>query len=217
MKGMSMLNACSFQWGIIEMDISSFSMKRKDARRLWKEYVAACKDNPKDKFLSDMKTVYGQLKSGRKIIDINKIFEASGVNEQFEPKLAIALAPNDTVFMEYQVSGSVVFRNRIGRSWKQSRDDIVILNIFPKLPPAQWEGNYSQYMRRQSPVPVIPASVRPKGNLVNYYILWEVEKWENVPPKDPYLLRRLTPNMFVVVAGWNLTELERAVMKGRMH
>jgi len=30
------------------------------------------------------------------------------------------------------------------------------------------------------------------------------------------LLRKLTPNMFVVLASWDLTPLERAVIKGRL-
>lgn len=50
----------------------------------------------------------------------------------------------------------------------------------------------------------------------DYYILWEVDEWKKVPPVDPYLLRRITSNFFVVLAGWNLTELERAAMAGRM-
>ena len=32
--------------------------------------------------------------------------------------------------------------------------------------------------------------------------------------RDPYLLRRINENLFVVLASWDLTELERAVMEG---
>ncbi len=55
----------------------------------------------------------------------------------------------------------------------------------------------------------------PKGSNENYYVLWEVDHWTREPPRDPYLLRRITDNMFVVIAAWNLTDLERAVIKGR--
>ena len=198
------------------MKIEKFAMTKKKAYVLWKEYIEACKDNPKDKFLQDMKGVYCQLKSGRKIVDIHKIFEAAGLNEKSEPKLAIAVASAKTVMMEYKQSGTVMFTKDSSWRHKETTEDTIISNIFPQLPEQHWEDKYSKYIRRKTTVPAIPASLRPKGSLNNYYILWEVKKWEIIPPKDPYLLKRITPNMFVVLAGWNLTELERSVMKGRL-
>jgi len=44
----------------------------------------------------------------------------------------------------------------------------------------------------------------------------EVEKWKPLPPKDPILLKRLTPNLFGVLATWDLTNLERAIIRGRI-
>jgi len=200
------------------MEIEKFSMTKEKSRKLWKEYVKACKDNPRDKFLDDMKKIYGQLKSGRKIIDINKIFERTLANDKYEPKLAICKASSGQVFFKYNENGVIQFSDRQINRWdKSTADDIIISNIFPQLPQPFWEGQYDRIKKGKTIVPAIPASLRPKGNLDGYYILWEVEKWEKIPPKDPYLLRRITPNMFVIVAGWNLTELERAVMRGRIY
>ena len=67
-----------------------------------------------------------------------------------------------------------------------------------------------------APTPVIPAEIMPDGKLENYYILWEVEEWKPVPPKDPILLKRISPNLFAVIATWNLTKIEQAVMKGHI-
>ena len=36
--------------------------------------------------------------------------------------------------------------------------------------------------------------------------------WESAP-RDPYLLRRITQDLFVVLAQWELTETERFVME----
>ena len=47
-------------------------------------------------------------------------------------------------------------------------------------------------------------------------MLWEVDEWSAAPDKDPFLLRRITPNMFVIVAAWELTDLEISVISGRM-
>jgi hypothetical protein len=59
-------------------------------------------------------------------------------------------------------------------------------------------------------VPPIPPRFRP-GQPDRYHILWEAE-WAKVPPRDPALLRALGDGLYVVLAVWDLTELERAVL-----
>ncbi|KKL76663.1 hypothetical protein LCGC14_2042670 [marine sediment metagenome] len=55
----------------------------------------------------------------------------------------------------------------------------------------------------------------PEGDLKNYYILWEVKLWEILPEvKDPFLLKRISQNMFVILGAWDITELERAIIEG---
>lgn len=82
-------------------------------------------------------------------------------------------------------------------------------------------------LRGTTDVPMIPPEVREKVGktaLVHrpeYYILWEVEKWETekqkpVPPADPFLLQPLgdmPTDLFAVVAEWDLTDLERLIME----
>jgi len=201
------------------MNVEAFGMSKEEAKKLWKEYVEACKENPQDKFLQDMKKVYNQLSCGRKIVDINTIFQRSGLTFNGEPRLAIALATEKKVRCKYKKDGTVIFLNMDARAcnWDESthKIDVVIENVFPKIPEDKLD-KWKRDINLETIVPKIPASLRPKGKLENYYVLWEVEKWKMVPPVDPYLLRRINDNMFVVVAGWNLTELERAVMKGRV-
>lgn len=201
------------------MEVETFALDRKEAHKLWREYVATCKDNPKDKFLEDMKKVYHQLKCGQKVIDIYTIFQRSGLNFNGEPRLAIARATTKTIHCFYRYNGQVVFVDKLSKwsnnSWNEI-DAIRIKNTFPEIPKEKRQ-QYESGIRLEAPVPSIPASLRPKGKLNNnYYILWEVEKWTRIIPRDPYLLRRLTENMFVVVVAWKLTDLERAVMKGRV-
>lgn len=192
------------------MDIQEFAMAKNEAREQWKNYVKGCKEN-KDQFLLDMKSVYNQLKSGRKVIDILTVFERAGINELYQPKLAISKANYKEVVCEYSEDGNVYFKK--DDSWR-THSDIKI--IFPKLP-KEILGQREYSKKFKTIVPGIPAQLKPKGNLKSYWILWEVEKWEKIPPKDPYLLKRLTKNMFVVLAGRNLTELERAVLRGRTY
>ena len=64
-------------------------------------------------------------------------------------------------------------------------------------------------------MPIIPAPIRPKAmDLSRYFVLFEAE-WQAIPPKDPLLLSRLSGSLYVILAAWDLTELERAVLAGR--
>ena len=190
-------------------------MVKEEAREKWKEYVEACKLNPDDKFLVDMKNVYNQLKSGRKVIDIYEVFQRSGVDDDFQPKMAICPADAKVGYFRYNKDGEIVFSDRQLSHWDEPvKKDVKIINM-PDIPEGIKVDGWGEKVMKTL-VPKIPASIRPKGNLSNYYLLWEVEEWALVPPIDPYLLRRINKNMFVVVAGWDLTELERAVMKGRV-
>jgi len=47
--------------------------------------------------------------------------------------------------------------------------------------------------------------------LDRFHILWEAD-WHLDPPQDPALLRRLMGDLWVVLAVWDLTSLERAVL-----
>lgn len=66
-------------------------------------------------------------------------------------------------------------------------------------------------------VPTIPPLLRPKSKLDKFLILWEVESWSKapLPPGDPALLRPVGGDLYAVVAVWDLTELERAVLAER--
>src|SRR5207253_8584714 len=60
-------------------------------------------------------------------------------------------------------------------------------------------------------VPIIPPHLRPADALSNYYILSEAH-WSPEPPRDPFLLKRIDGFLFAVLAAWDLTEIERAVL-----
>ncbi len=191
------------------MNIKQYSIRRDQAYKEWKTYIKGVKDNPKDIFLKDMKAVYNQLKSGRKVIDFYKVFDAAGIHNKWEPRIAIAPANLRIVYCSYYKNGEVVFKAE-SESWR--RNPFMTIKADPL--PNEYFGQYEYAKELKTPVPKIPASLRPKGDLSRYWILWEVEKWETIP-KDPYLLKRLTKNIFVILAGWDLTELERSVIAGR--
>jgi len=79
-------------------------------------------------------------------------------------------------------------------------------------------GSFTRSWRRGvSMVPLIPPRCRPKPRRLRHcHILWEVEVWERVPPRDPALLRHVRGDLWAVLAVWDLTDLERAVLSQRM-
>lgn len=74
-------------------------------------------------------------------------------------------------------------------------------------------------------VPPVPPQFRPKAGtpdnakarLRRLHILWEVEKWDPTPPRDPALLRHIRGDLWAVLAVWDLTDIERHVLAQRMH
>jgi hypothetical protein len=83
-------------------------------------------------------------------------------------------------------------------------------------------GGYPKVVEGFALVPMIPADVRPaEGREKDWFVLWEVERWSNepllaAPDRDPFLLRHVGGDLYAVLAEWNLTDLERAVMAGRV-
>jgi len=67
-----------------------------------------------------------------------------------------------------------------------------------------WQNDIKGNKNIQTLVPIIPAKIlvnEVKVLLRNYHILWEVEEWKPVPPKDPILLKQLTPNLLGSTEG----------------
>lgn len=108
--------------------------------------------------------------------------------------------------------------------WLTGRSDSVALpsGTFPEwkaeATPTEWNPDRTEIIRQEitAKVPLIPAILLPESLSLNgYYILFEVEKWNEVPvARDPYLLKRINANAFVVLGEWDVTEVELSVMRG---
>jgi hypothetical protein len=67
-------------------------------------------------------------------------------------------------------------------------------------------------------VPPVPFHLRPNGGDADkYFIMWEVEEWKEHQaaraPGDPFLLERIAHPIYVVVAQWDLSELEKRILE----
>jgi hypothetical protein len=139
------------------------------------------------------------VKRGARVLSLSAAFRQTGLNELHQPRLAIAQGDWPTVFFD---PWSHCFSWK--RRWQRGNATTIYLaaDVF--------EGKEDRD-EISSPVPHVPAAVRPKFHLRNYHILFEVEKWETYPV-DPFLLRHVTGDLYVVEAEWELTELEAALL-----
>ena len=178
---------------------------REEAEIEYAKYCALLKKHPSEQYKT-LKKAYYAIKQGKQILDIYKAFEQAGTFPDGYPRLAIARA--HMMKIQYRTA-----------SWSSSGgfyspDGI---NAQVALPNFGWQQHL---LNRETVVPLVPAEYHPNSDLKNYHILWEVEEggWKPVPilPGDPLLLKRLSKNLFVVLAMWDLTELEKAVIKSSL-
>ena len=193
-------------------------MPEAKAKEEWKKYCKLIKERKGkvEHHLKELKATYYNLSKGFKIIDIYEAFKSQGLTENEEPKIAICRADIKNVIFQKESEGRGLFTDNTG-AWGRSKFDVQLPSYtfkeFTLIDGSQWAIKNKSI---SAPTPVIPAEIMPDGKLENYYILWEVEEWKPVPPKDPILLKRISPNLFAVIATWNLTKIEQAVMKGHI-
>lgn len=205
-----------------KMELEQLTMPKRKAEKEFNILKQAIKQNAKlkrEQIYKDLRKVYGHLQHGKKIVEINESFKKAGLNKDGDPKLAIVRADAKVCYCYKGNDGSAVFSfEREVTSARKSYGEIAL----PK-DTYQWttDGSFLSWREKYigSPVPVIPAIIlveQVRHLLRNYHILWEVEEWKPVPPRDPILVKQLTPNLFGVLAHWNLTKIERAIIRGRI-
>ena len=213
------------------MDVQEISLSREQAQTEYEQYRQALKTK-KDAFLHEMRVAYGYMRHGKAVLDVWQAFGDQGVDDRGDPKLAISPADvPEIVFRKFRSDDTRwtgVFcpsdhRHRDHLETRLKHGDVFIPKgvCTPKYNTTATESWLRTEALRPSiraKVPIVPARFMPNHSLANYHILWEVESWTELtrPPRDPLLLKRVSPNVFVVLAGWDLTPLERAVLRGRI-
>ena len=197
----------------------TITIPRGEAKKIYQNYAEVVKGR-KEQYLQELKKTYYHLSKGHKVLDIFEVFKKSGVNKSGEPKLAICVASKKTVFFQKQSWGAGHFSEKDEREAGIKADIRLPSNTFSdwKTEKGGWDKKQDIPIRQNitTKVPIVPAHLLPPGKLNNYYILWEVSDWKEIPEyKDPFLLMRINANAFVVLAEWDLTKVEQAIIRGR--
>jgi hypothetical protein len=204
------------------MDAQELKVDRKEALALYRKYKEhAAYSKPID---WEIQRTYQLLAQGKVVIKAIESVKLGGLNEKGLPKLALGPATAAACHIRRQLNGAMVmapddnfWRSREeGRRLRFAEETFV----FPVESFATYVTDGKRYRRNDSQhramTPIVPIHLRPQRGMENYHILWEAE-WERVVPKDPYLLRRIGKgDLWLVVAHWDLTEVERAALATRV-
>lgn len=189
--------------------VAQVTMPKQEARELYLEFrhhMNAKHCSPDDRAIA---AGYKAMASGKAIIDLKETFRKLPLNEKKEPRLAVARSSWSRI--EYGTY-SRWRKGEAGIRFSQLRN-----NSSVDIPVPESIRNVIRG-RGQVNVPIVPLPIRPQRWLLDQCLtLWEVENWEQ-PPTDPLLLRKLTSGswLYVVLAQWDLTPLERMVLHGRL-
>jgi hypothetical protein len=197
------------------MNIPTIEMPTEEAQAKYDEFRDVLMKNATNEERI-LKRGYRALAKGKKIIDLDDVMKNAGQDDNGFPKLAISRADGEFVYFQQRTDGGGVFSittNFYGRDY--STRIVMPDGTFPQkvVYPTFTHTRWANYLR--AVVPVIPNAIRPRFSIQNYHILFE-PVWEYVPHPDPILLKRLSGSLFVVLAAWDLTELEQKVLKGRL-
>lgn len=188
------------------MQTQAISFDPADAAKLYRKYQEHRAYTPPTTYDREIERVAKLIAAGKKIVYGVGSIVAAGLGDDKLPKLAICRADAPTCFLNAWNGGG---RMSI-TEWVRARAKIGTRFEFPT---GTFPGMKSGTFRAM--VPHIPPDIRPKRGLENYHVLYEAE-WQPVVPKDPILMRRIgVSDLWIVLATWNLTPIERAVIASR--
>lgn len=208
------------------MNTPIITLPKEEAEEHYKEYLEVVKTR-KEKYLDDLKKTYYHLSKERRVLDIYEVFKNCGVDKNGEPKLAIAPASAKEITFEKFALGSGTFTPHDRWSRAEKADVNLPTKTFGEWARGQIKNSYNSEThegvireRVITNVPIVPAHILPEGSLDNYYVLFEVKEWTEPQEKrvarkgDPYLLKRINQNTFAIMAEWDVTDVELAVLRG---
>jgi hypothetical protein len=198
------------------MNLEPINVSWTKARETLKQYTSILKEKRTAEDIAILKSTKAIL-AHKTIIRLADAIDSAGVDSNGFPKVAICRA--DDIWVRCRTRGT--FCRMVGTKTKNE-----FVSDYGR---SSWDGRINQAQPRgfkfdltkgrwheekdgRAMVPSIPPAHRPSPSVYqNYYILFEAI-WENVAPTDPALLAPLGAGLFVVVAQWDLTDIERAVL-----
>lgn len=197
------------------MDLATIDIDPDEARTKLAEYqqMIAEERTAEDRAIE---AGYRAAARGLPVISLPRTVAAGGFHDNSLPRIAVIRADATECFARWDDS-SVVFADR--NDWRVNQGALVGRHSV-RVPLAGDElpvvRTRQRWIAGSAMVPIIPPRHRPRlRRLRGCHILWEVEAWTRIPPRDPALLRHIRGDLWAVLAVWDLTDLERLVLSQR--
>jgi hypothetical protein len=192
------------------MNLTTIVVSEDEAKAKLAEYEEALKSerNVEDAAIAQ---AYRAAARGLAVIRLSEAIGAGGYFDSGWPRIAVSRVTEPEVFCRFS-AGRFSFANE---SWARGRGALVgrnEVNVTPTVLPEPLPG----WGPKRAPVPLVPPRHRPKRpRLANLHVLWEVETWSPAPSRDPALIKHIRGDLWAVLATWDLTDLELAVLAQR--
>lgn len=152
----------------------------------------------------EIERIYRAISKGKTVISVNDAIVRAGLDDRGRPRLAIMRADQQACICRTHAPGYIVFENE----WRSRAAEWYFEVPWPNRPGVHGATTWTFTAR----LPRIPPQHRPvNSSLSNYHLLWEAD-WQDLP-RDPYLLRRIGKDAWVVLAAWDLTDVELSVLR----
>jgi len=184
------------------MNFATIQMTTEEAALALLDY-----ESPKTEEDVMMAKAYRALRAGKRVLNLYESFKLAGTTPDGLPRLAVAPARATSIYFSFR-----------GQQWQSvyftmdSWTDDPGRNRGIQIPTSCVPGVKAHEKRLRAVVPTIPPKYRP-SDLYPFSILWDA-KWEvERTPRDPLLLKKLGGPLYLIVAAWDLTPLERSLLK----
>jgi hypothetical protein len=166
---------------------------------------------PIDDEIAQIEKAFEVAAAGTPVIQLSQAIAAGGFFSSGLPRIAVARS--DKLRVDATVNR---WRGEVEYSWLRRKGgwdrDTLTVGLGTRLTGESVTGT--------TIVPLVPSDALEaagvtRSTLRRYLTLFEVEAWKPVPPVDPALLKHIAGDLYAVLAVWDLTELERAVIAGR--
>lgn len=193
------------------MNLSTIEISPEEAESKLAEYEKLVRDErtAQDEAIAQ---AYRAAKRGLSVIRLSEAvlrggwFDPSGL-----PRIAIAGADWPEVYCRWD-GDDVVYADQ---HWSRNRGALVGSGSVRVRMRDVGTPSVKNYRTGKAVVPMVPPPHRPKPRRLRHcHVLWEVEAWNMQPPRDPALIRHIRGDLWSVLAVWDLTELERAILAG---
>ena len=191
------------------MDLQTIEMPVTEAREAYEAYrhaVRSAKTAQANSEDAQIARAYKSLAEGKQVLNLDDAFARAGFDKLGYPKLAVSRADQQQVNIRarwefFEIGPHHLLVNR--------RANANIDGMVFQVP----SGEMRPTVEMRAIVPNIPPGLRPPHGLQNYHLLWEPE-WLRIPrpPGDPALLKHLGGPLYAVLAVWDLTPVEQAVL-----